>query len=128
MKKFAIASLSFLLPVVAFAQSATQPIQSAQALSSWIVDFINNILVPLIFALSFVVFIFGIFRYFIAGAANEEKRKSGRDIMIYGIIGFAVMITVWGLVHLLTGTITLNNAVPSTGNGQLPQTQPIQAQ
>lgn len=127
MKKFVIASLSFLLPAFAFAQSATQPIQSAQALSSWIVDFINNILVPLIFALSFVVFIFGIFRYFIAGAANEEKRKSGRDIMIYGIIGFAVMITVWGLVHLLTGTITLNNNLPSTANGQLPQTQPINA-
>ena len=126
MKKFAIASLSFLLPAFAFAQS-TKSIDSAQALSSWIVDFINNILVPLIFALSFVVFIFGIFRYFIAGAANEEKRKSGRDIMIYGIIGFAVMITVWGLVHLLTGTIPLNNQLPSTANGQLPQTQPINA-
>lgn len=123
MKKFAIASLSFLAPAIAFAQSATQTVDSAQSLSAWIIAFINNIAVPLIFALSFVVFIFGIFRYFIAGAANEEKRKSGRDIMIYGIIGFAVMICVWGLVHLLTGTIRLDNSLPSQGNG-LPQTAP----
>jgi len=124
MKKFVLASLSFLMPALAFAQSATQTVDSAQSLSAWVIAFINNIAVPLIFALSFVVFIFGIFRYFIAGAANEEKRKSGRDIMIYGIIGFAVMITVWGLVHLLTGTIRLNNSLPSQGNG-LPQTAPV---
>lgn len=124
MKKFAIYSLALLIPAIAFAQSPTQTIESAQSLSSWIIDFINNILVPLIFALSFVVFIFGIFRYFIAGAADPEKRKSGRDIMIYGIVGFAVMITVWGLVHLLTGTIHLNNALPQQGNG-LPQTAPV---
>lgn len=127
MKKFALASLSFFLPALAFAQSATQTIDSAQSLSAWIVQFINNILVPLIFALSFVVFIFGVFRYFIAGAANEEARSKGKDIMIYGIIGFAVMIMVWGLVHLLTGTIRLDNSLPQPGNG-LPQTQPINAQ
>ena len=120
MKKFALSSLSFFLPVIAFAQSSSQTIDSAQSLSKWIIDFINNIAVPLVFALSFIVFIFGVFYYFIAGAANEEKRGKGRDIMIYGIIGFVVMIAVWGIVHILTGTIRLNNSVPTQGNG-LPQ-------
>ncbi|HWU24170.1 MAG TPA: hypothetical protein VN086_00230 [Candidatus Paceibacterota bacterium] len=120
MKKFALSSLSFFLPAIAFAQSSSQTIDSAQSLAKWVIDFINNIAVPLVFALSFIVFIFGVFRYFIAGAANEEKRKSGRDIMIYGIIGFVVMICVWGIVHILTGTIRLNNSVPTQGNG-LPQ-------
>lgn len=125
MKKFALSSLSFFLPAIAFAQSSSQTIDSAQSLAKWVIDFINNIAVPLVFALSFIVFIFGVFRYFIAGAANEEKRKSGRDIMIYGIIGFVVMICVWGIVHILTGTIRLNNSVPTQGNG-LPQASQTQ--
>lgn len=120
MKKFVLSSLSFFLPAIAFAQSSSQTIDSAQSLAKWVIDFINNIAVPLIFALSFIFFIFGVFRYFIAGAANEEKRKSGRDIMIYGIIGIVVMICVWGIVHILTGTIRLDQSVPTQGNG-LPQ-------
>lgn len=120
MKKFALTSLSFFLPAFAFAQSSSQQIDSAQSLARFVIDFINNIAVPLVFALAFIFFIVGVFMYFIAGAANEEKRGKGRSLMIYGIIGFVVMISVWGLVHILTGTIRLDNAVPTQGNG-LPQ-------
>lgn len=120
MKKFVLTSLSFFLPACAFAQSSSQQIDSAQSLARFVIDFINNIAVPLVFALSFIVFIVGVFYYFIAGAANDEKRGKGRSIMIYGIIGFVAMISVWGLVHILTGTIRLDNSVPTQGNG-LPQ-------
>ncbi len=69
-----------------------------------IVNFINNVLVPLIFAVAFIVFLFGVFRYLIAGAANPESRKNGQQLVMYSLIGFAVMISVWGLVNLLVGT------------------------
>ncbi len=117
MKKFALAGLSFFLPALAFAQSTSNTVDSAQELAVYVTEFINNIIVPLVFALAFVVFIIGIFMYFIAGAANEEKRAKGKQIMIYGIIGFFVMISIWGLVHILTGTIRLDNSVPTQGNG-----------
>ncbi len=117
MKKFALAGLTFFLPALAFAQSTSNTVDSAQELAVYVTEFINNIIVPLVFALAFVVFIIGIFMYFIAGAANEEKRAKGKQIMIYGIIGFFVMISIWGLVHILTGTIRLDNSVPTQGNG-----------
>jgi hypothetical protein len=107
MKKFALISLAFVLPVIAFAQDATQKIGSIQQLIKFGIDFINNILVPLVFALSFFIFIFGVFRYFVAGAADQEARKKGLDVMIYGIVGIAAMLSVYGLVNLLTGSITL---------------------
>lgn len=109
MKKFALTGLSFVLPAIAFAQSPSQTVDSGQALIKFVIDFINNILVPLVFALAFIIFIWGVFTYFIRGAADAEKREKGRDFMIYGIIGFFVMVSVWGLVHILTGTISLNN-------------------
>lgn len=117
MKKFALAGLSFFLPALAFAQSSSQTIDSVQGLSKFVIDFINNIAVPLVFAMAFIVFIWGVFTYFIRGAADAEKRQTGTHFMLYGIIGFFVMISVWGLVHILTGTIHFNSAVPTTGNG-----------
>ena len=121
MKKFALAGLSFFLPALAFAAT----IDSGQELAQFVIDFINNILVPLVFALAFIVFIFGVFQYFILGAGNEEKREKGKSFMIYGIIGFFVMVSVWGLVHILTGTISLDNNVPQQGNG-LPKAPHLQ--
>ena len=120
MKKLALAGLTFFAPVLAFAQSSSQTIDSAQGLAKWVIDFINNIAVPLIFALAFVVFIFGVFRFFIAGGHDEEKRESGKQLMIYGLVGFFVMVSVWGLVHILTGTLNLNG-----NTGKLPQTPGI---
>jgi hypothetical protein len=122
MKKFVLTGLSFFLPAIALAQSTNNTVDSAQELSVFVTQFINNILVPLIFAISFLVFIWGVFKYFISGASDKEKREEGRNIIIYSIIGFFAMISIWGLVHILTGTVRLDNSLPSQGNG-LPKTE-----
>ena len=77
-------------------------------LYSRIMYIINRILVPLLFAVAFIVFLWGIFEYFIAGAANEEKRKLGKQFILYALIGFFVMISVWGLVNVLVNTFGLS--------------------
>ncbi|HEX7651468.1 MAG TPA: hypothetical protein VF439_02010 [Candidatus Paceibacterota bacterium] len=80
-----------------------------QGIFGTILGLINNVLVPLIFAVAFVVFLFGVFRYFIAGATSDESRKSGGQLVLYGIIGFAIMISVWGLVNVVTNTFGLDS-------------------
>ncbi len=104
MKKIAYSGLAFLVPALAFAQTYN----NVQDLAAFAINLINNVAVPLIFALAFLVFIWGVFQYFIAGAGNEEKRDTGKQFMLYGIIGFFVMISVWGLVRILTGTVRLH--------------------
>ena len=109
MKK-TLASLGFLLafPVVAFAQE----VGSVQDLALWIIGFINNIAVPFVFAIAFIVFVFGVFQMFILGRGDEEKAAAGRSLVIWGLVGFFVMLCVWGLVHIATGTFDLNNNAP----------------
>jgi hypothetical protein len=80
----------------------------AEIISSFI-DFINGVLVPLVFAIALIVFLFGVFRFFIAGADNPEKRKNGTSLILYSIIGFAIMVSVWGLVNLVVGTFGFDN-------------------
>lgn len=70
-----------------------------------IMVFIDSIVVPFIMAIAFIVFIWGVFQYFIAGGADEEKRKQGRDFVMWGLIGFVIIISLWGLVNLLMNSL-----------------------
>ncbi len=75
------------------------------------ISFIDSIVVPIVFALAFVVFIVGIYRYFILGGSNEEKRKEGQQLLLWGLIGFVIMLSVWGLINVINGTLGLSSAV-----------------
>ncbi|MEK7079763.1 MAG: hypothetical protein AAB901_00550, partial [Patescibacteria group bacterium] len=106
MKKLGYIASAFALPMLAFAQiNATNAVNLATSA----ITFINGIVVPLIFALAFIVFIWGIFQYFIMGGHDEEKKAMGKSLMLYGLIGFFVMVSVWGLVNILTGTFQFGN-------------------
>lgn len=84
----------------------TQNPDTLQEIIQWFILLINNTLVPLIFALAFLLFLFGIFTYFFStGAQAEEKRQQGRKFMLWAIIAFFVMISIWGIVNILVRTI-----------------------
>lgn len=94
-------------------------------LALYIVAFINNILVPLVFSIAVITFLFGIFQYFIAGGADEEKRKTGRSFAVWSVIALAIMVSLWGLVNLLIATFGFGNATRPclpTFNGDTPCT------
>lgn len=90
------------MPLIASAQFEGDA--GIEGLAKSIIDFINQTLVPLVFALALIVFIWGLFQSFILGGTDPEKRKAGQDLMLWGIIAFFVMVSVWGLVNILTGT------------------------
>ncbi|MDB5264741.1 MAG: seg [Parcubacteria group bacterium] len=108
MKKIGYIGAALLFPALASAQTVT----SVQSLAAFVINLINTVAVPLVFALAFIVFIWGVFLYFIAGASDEEKQGKGKSLMLYGLIGFFVMASVWGLVNILTGTVKLDNNSP----------------
>ncbi len=70
-----------------------------------IVDYINTIITILI-AASLVVFFWGIVVYiFKMGGGSSDYHTKGRQLMMWGIIIFFVMFSVWGLVNLVASTI-----------------------
>ncbi len=70
-----------------------------------------NLLIPLVIGIAVVVFLFGVVKYITSGA-DETKRKEARSVMIFGIIGIFVMISIWGLVNILISTFNLNTNAP----------------
>ena len=69
--------------------------------------FIDSVLVPLVFALAFIAFLWGVYTYFIAGAANEEQRETGRKFVMWSIIGFVIMLSLGGIIMVLQNSLGL---------------------
>ena len=103
--------VAFALPLVSLAA-----INNVSDAGSFIINTINNVLVPVLFAISFIVFLWGAFQTFILGANDPGVKDKGKNLMLYGLIGFFVMVSVWGLVNILTGSVGFgSNSGPSGG-------------
>jgi len=101
MKKFGIYTLALalvILPGVAFGQFG-----EVNDFLDDVSSFINSTLIPLVFAIALLIFIWGIFKFFILGGSDEETRKEGKQLMLWAIIGFVVMVSVFGIVNLIAG-------------------------
>lgn len=113
MKKIALISgtlAALALPLVSLAA-----VNNLSDVGSFIITTINNVLVPVLFAVAFIVFLWGAFSTFILGANSEEVKEKGKSLMLWGLIGFFVMVSIWGLVNILTGTVSFGNNTGPTG-------------
>ena len=78
---------------------------------------IGSSVIPLIFAIATIMFLWGAVQFLIIGAGDEAKRTRGRQLMIWGIIALTVMLGVWSLVKIVGDTFGLDNTY-------LPQVKP----
>jgi hypothetical protein len=74
------------------------------------VSFVNLALVPVLVALAFILFLWGVANAYILHPGDEEKRKSGHQFILWGIVGFVVIFSVWGLVNLVSGALGLTDS------------------
>ena len=117
MKTFVARALPVLLiavlavPALVSAQGAVPNLTSGKIGQTFqaIIAFMNGVLVPFVFALAFLVFIWGMFKAFILGGSDEAKQSEGKALMFYAIIGFVVMVSLWGIVNLLAGGFGLTD-------------------
>jgi hypothetical protein len=72
---------------------------------------LSRALVPVIVGLSVVVFLYGLFGY-IMNSGDESKRADSVKYIVYGIIGLFVIVSVWGMVFLITDFFGLNFGIP----------------
>jgi hypothetical protein len=71
---------------------------------------INDILVPLLFGVAFIVFLYGVAKTYIFSLGDEGEVKKGHSLILWGVIGFVVMISLWGLVNIVANTFGLQNS------------------
>lgn len=72
-----------------------------------------NLAIELMIAAAFLYVVWSAFKFATAGG-DEDRRKEGQQGIIYGVIGVVVMLSVWGLVALVTGSTGLTGVTPGT--------------
>ena len=103
--------VTFAAPPIDYSCSSVSPKESIGSMFNWASCTLINSVVPLLFSLAVVGFIWGVIQYFLF-PDNEEKRKKGKSYMIWGLIALFVMISMWGLVGVLTKTFGIQTLIP----------------
>ena len=88
-------------PLIVFAQTASACAGGLTGIVCRLSEFLNAVL-PFLVSLGVIYFVFGIVQYFIG--SDEEAKEKGKNRIIYGLIGLAVIISVWGLVYIVVET------------------------
>ncbi len=112
-----LSSSVFLLPLLTFAQNTGQCFSNANIspIEGVIcrIGSILNTIIPILIVLGVVYFVWGVISFMLAG--DEEGKKKGQSRIINGIIGLVVIVGMWGLVRLVTGTFNLDNTTSTNG-------------
>ena len=85
---------------------------------------IGNLIIKLAISFAVLFIIVSVVRYLIAGSSDEEARKKGGQAILYGVIGLVAILSIWGLVYLVTNSFQLagnQQPVNQINNIQLPQ-------
>ena len=109
LKKQLILLVLLVTPGFLFAEG---PKDFAELVNLIILDKILTPLISLMFGLAFVGFLWGAVQ-FITKGDDSKTRGAAKDKMLYGIIALAVMVSVWGLVKILTATFGIEFFAPS---------------
>lgn len=84
-------------------------VTSLSLLVNWVLCFMQS-LMPLLFTAALIYFLYGAVMFI---KAEDKARDEARNKILYGIVGLFVMVSVWGLVAVLSGTFNLSASVPT---------------
>ncbi len=117
---FSITTAGTLIPSLLFAAGPTAASGSGCGakgfgtlanILNWASCILIDSVLPLLVSLAVVGFVYGIITYFL-NPDNEEKRKGGKQFMIWGLIGLFAIISLWGLVGVLSNTFGVKTLIP----------------
>ncbi len=121
-KLIVLSSLLASAPFLALAQPSQGCQAAVPGTVQAIICAIGNVLdtaIPIIIVLGVLYFVWGVVTFVIA--SDEEAKTTGRNRMIYGIIGLVVIVGMWALVGIVQRTLGLSG----TANIQPPNIVPF---
>jgi len=93
---------------------------STSQLVNAITSNILNPLLALIFAVGLLVFMWGVVEFIIGmNVYDGDKKESGKQHMLWGIIGMFIMVTAWAILGFVAQSVcgSLSNCTASSTSG-----------
>lgn len=83
------------------------------SLQDFLVDILyifNDVVIPLIFAIAIVAFMWNAVRFFILKGKDEAGQESAKRLALYGIMALVAMLVLWGIVRMAVSAIGANRS------------------
>jgi hypothetical protein len=96
-----ISALLSAFPVHAVSVTPPTDFRSLLGLLSGII----NLIIPIIFALTFIAITWGVIRAWIMGDASDADIDQGKKVVLVGVIALTIMLSIWGILRLLQASI-----------------------
>jgi len=93
------------------ASCSAMKIKSVLDILIWLKCIIVAAIIPLIFALAFLFFLWGVLKFMMA--TDVKAKQEGQKLIWWGIIGLFVMVSVWGIIKILGQTFGIESTVPT---------------
>lgn len=100
MYRFIVLASITLLPVITYAQTL-------QIFFRNMVTFLISVVLPVLLGIGFLFFVINVIRFFVFGAAEQEAREKAKNLAIYSVAAFLIIVLFWGVVNLFVGAIGL---------------------
>lgn len=75
------------------------------AIIDQIKEHILNPIIVLLFGVALVVFLYGLFQYLYNGKVGGESRDQAVQTIVWGVAGFVIMLSVFGIMTVIVDTI-----------------------
>ncbi|MHB1086241.1 MAG: hypothetical protein ACYCZ0_00655 [Minisyncoccota bacterium] len=83
---------------------------AASTLVDRFVDYIINPMILIVFATGFFLFVWGLVQFIYK--LDEGAQSSGKQHMLWGIVGMLIMVSVYGIIGLIDETFDLDIGNP----------------
>ena len=102
-----IISLLYLAAAIPFSVSAAGAVSTPTNFKSFValITGIIGKLILFIFALTFLAFMWGVIKGWVIQGGNEEGIQRGKKVVLAGIVGFVIMVSIWGILRLLQSSL-----------------------
>ena len=103
-------ALALLIPSSVLAQSLTQIKNANDVVSRFLSIF--NVVIYILMAFAVVYITYYTVIYLIRGKSGDENRREAGMQVLWGCIGIAVIVSLWGIVNILVNTFPTSNRTP----------------
>ncbi len=86
-----------LTPVITFAQT-----RNIQSLFGNIIEVLGSVVIPFLWGIAFLMFVWNAVRYFVIEGHSEDGREKAKSLMIWGVTAFVFVSIFWGIINMLT--------------------------
>ncbi len=77
---------------------------------------IGTVVIYLLVGLALIYIVYAAVQYFIKGGEGDESRHAASMQIFWGVLGLAVIMSLWGLVNIFVNTFVTNPNKPTPPN------------